>query len=70
MNLSMSLSLPFQKKSLVIKVYVSLIPTFPSKLCELTKMVKAEDLGTTKASKDLSVFCFILNNVQSFMVNL
>ena len=53
MNLSMSLCIPFQKKSLWIKEYVLFVPACPCRLLELTMIDKAKDLGSTRAPNDL-----------------
>ena len=55
-NVSVSFYMAFQKKSLLIKVYVLFLPACPYKLCELTKMAKAKDSGTMRASNHLSAF--------------
>ena len=70
MNLSMHLYIPFQKESLLIKEYILILSACPSRLCELTKQVRANDMGTMIASNDLSTSCITLNNMLSFLVNL
>ena len=67
---SMSLCIPFQKKSILIKDYVLLYVTAcPCKLSALTKIVRTKDLGSKRASNDLSASCVILHSLLSFIMN-
>ena len=66
----MSFYISSQKKSLLIKEYVLFIPAQPCRLWELTRIVSAKDLGTTKALNDLSASCTVLKSILLFMSNL
>ena len=47
----------------MMKEYVLVLPACPCMLWVSTYMVRAKDLGITRASKDLYASCFILNNL-------
>ena len=54
LNASVNVLEHFFQKSLLIKEYGILVLACPCKLWEFTRIVKANNLGTSKASKDLS----------------
>ena len=54
MNLSMSLSIPFKKSSLLIRLYDFVLPVYPCRSYEFISMVGIRDYGIINASKLLS----------------
>ena len=66
----MYLCMPFQKKSLLIKLYVLIILVFPWRLWDLVRMVVARNLGTIKVLNVLPQSYISLYNLLSCNVHL
>ena len=60
----------FPKEVSPIGEYVLFVPVCPCESWQLFRMIEAKDVGTIKASNDLSSSCIILKSVQSLTVNL